>query len=135
MKIGLCIVCESLVIKPRDLHKSFDNLDCYLRYLSVNSSVSVYTVFSFFIFKFANEKRETKSFSFFVFKFAKEKRIPFSFFSSNLRTKNDFVFHFFVFKSEVRKKIPNSFFVRKFENEKRKRRYIHGPSSHVFYQH
>ena len=41
--------------------------------------VRVYTVFSFFVFKFANEKRITNSF--FVFKFAneKQKRIRFSF--------------------------------------------------------
>jgi len=32
------VLCGVNVVKPRDLHKSFDNLDCYLRYLSANSS-------------------------------------------------------------------------------------------------
>ena len=43
-----------------------------------NWRVRVYTVFSFFVFKFANEKRITNSF--FVFKFANEKRKTNSFF-------------------------------------------------------
>ena len=57
---------------------------------SAANSVRVYTVFSFFVFKFANEKRIP--FSFFVFK-------------SEVRKTNSF----FVFKSEVRK--TKSFFV------------------------
>ena len=65
--------------------------------------VRVYTVFSFFVFKFVNEKRITNSF--FVFKFGKrktknEKRIPFS---------------FFVFKFANEKRITNSFFVFRFQ--------------------
>ena len=63
----------------------------------------MYTVFSFFVFKFANEKRIP--FSFFVFKFANEKRIRFS---------------FLVRKFENEKRKSNSFFVRKRENEKGK---------------
>ena len=47
----------------------------FFKQLSIR--VRVYTVFSFFVFKFANEKRITNSF--FVFKFANEKRIRFSF--------------------------------------------------------
>ena len=63
------------------------------------SLVRVYTVFSFFVFKFANEKRITNSFSFFAFKFANEKRKTNSFFgfvfkSEERKTKNEFVFRF-----------------------------------------
>ena len=80
--------------------------------------VRVYTVFSFFVFKFAKEKRITNSFfvfrfqicerktnSFFVFRFQKlskknEKRIRFSFFvfkSEVRKTKNEIVFRFSFF--------------------------------------
>ena len=49
---------------------------------SVDGMVRVYTVFSFFVFKFANEKRITNSF--FVFRFQICER----------KTKNEFLFRF-----------------------------------------
>ena len=49
----------------------------------ISTLVRVYTVFSFFVFKIANEKRITNSF--FVFKFANEKRKRNSFFVFSFR--------------------------------------------------
>ena len=81
--------CRNSVSRiPRELTNLLAN--CHLKHYAV--AVRVYTVFSFFVFKFANEKRITNSF--FVFRFQicerktkKEFVIRFSF--ANLKTKKE----------------------------------------------
>ena len=85
------------ICTPSKLHLKLHDSRKHLHYSysPETSGVRVYTVFSFFVFKFANENRITNSF--FVFKLANEKRIPFSFFvfiSEVRKTKNVFVFAF-----------------------------------------
>ena len=77
------------------------------------TTLRVYTVFSFFVLKFANEKRIPFSFS----NFKTKNGIPFSFL--NIKTKNEFVFRFQISK---RKRIPFSLSKEKYE--KRIRVYV-----------
>ena len=67
----------------------------YLCFNLMRKKVRVYTVFSFFVFKFANEKRITNSFFVFRFQICERKTNSFFVFKSEVRkTKNEFVFRF-----------------------------------------
>ena len=67
--------------------------------------VRVYSVFAFFVLKFANEKRITNSFVVFRFQTCERKRkqIPFSFFVFKFANEKRKTNSFFVFISEIRK--------------------------------
>ena len=66
-----------------------------------SQTVRVYTVFSFFVFKFANEKRITNSFFVFRFQICEPKtKNEFVFKSEVRKTKNEFVFAFRMLRSQ-----------------------------------